>query len=65
MIVAGSDIGRSKIELRARCSVPAFAKATLSGLETIRTIKRGHIYHQQPGVRDEIEFIASLFETAA
>jgi IS6 family transposase len=41
------------------------AKATLSGLETIRTIKRGHIHHEQAGVRGEIEFIASLFETAA
>lgn len=40
------------------------AKATLSGIETIRTIKRGHIHHKQPGVLAEIQFIAWLFETA-
>ncbi|WP_282121158.1 IS6 family transposase [Ruegeria atlantica] len=40
------------------------AKATLSGRETIRTIKRGHIYYKQPGVIAEIQFIARLFETA-
>lgn len=37
------------------------AKATLSGIETIRTIKRGHIYHKQPGVQGEITFIAGIF----
>lgn len=41
------------------------AKATLSGIETIRTIKRGHIYYKQPGVRVEIAFIDSLFNAAA
>nr|WP_245873116.1 hypothetical protein [Albidovulum inexpectatum] len=40
-------------------------KATLSGIETIRTIKRGHVHHRQPGVRGEIAFIADLFEPAA
>lgn len=40
------------------------AKATLSGLETIRTIKRGHIYHKQPGVQGEIQFISQLFNAA-
>ncbi len=40
------------------------AKATLSGLETIRTIKRGHIHHKQPGVQGEIQFISQLFEAA-
>lgn len=40
------------------------AKATLSGIETIRTIKRGHIYSKQSGVRGEIEFIRSLFAAA-
>ncbi|WP_233494864.1 transposase [Ruegeria sp. A3M17] len=38
------------------------AKATLSEIETIRTIKRGHICHKQPGVRREIDFISYLFE---
>jgi len=40
------------------------AKATLSGIETIRTIKRGHIHPKQPGVLAEIQFIARLFEAA-
>ena len=38
------------------------AKATLSGIETVRTIKRGHIHHKEPGVRGEIAFIAGLFD---
>jgi len=38
------------------------AKATLSGIEAIRTIKRGHVHHKQPGVRGEIRFISQLFE---
>lgn len=41
------------------------AKATLSGIETIRSIKRGHIHHRQPGVQGEIRFIAGLFEADA
>ena len=41
------------------------AKATLSGIETIRTIKRGQIHHKNPGVKGEIEFIGGLFENAA
>jgi len=41
------------------------AKATLSGIETLRTIKRGHIHHKQPGVRGEIQFINALFKIAA
>ena len=41
------------------------AKATLAGIETIRTIKRGHVYTKQEGVTGEIEFIDKLFEHAA
>ena len=41
------------------------AKATLSGLETIRTIKRGHIHDKQPGVLGEIAFIDGLFSATA
>lgn len=37
------------------------AKATLSGIETIRTIKHGHIHHKHPGVRGVIQFINQLF----
>jgi IS6 family transposase len=37
------------------------AKATLSGIETIRTIKRGHIHHKQAGVEGQIQFIGRLF----
>jgi len=40
------------------------AKAVLSGTETIRTIKPGHIHHKQSGVAGELLFIALLFETA-
>lgn len=40
------------------------AKATLSGIETIRTIKRGHIHHTQTGVKGEIQFISQLFTVA-
>lgn len=39
------------------------AKATLSGIETIRTIKRGHIRKRLPGICGEIQFISQLFET--
>nr|WP_279512641.1 DDE-type integrase/transposase/recombinase [Fluviibacterium aquatile] len=40
------------------------AKATLSGIETIRKIKRGHAHHKRPSVRGEIRFITQLFEAA-
>ncbi|MEP1614189.1 MAG: IS6 family transposase [Roseobacter sp.] len=40
------------------------AKATLSGIETMRTIKRNHIHHKQPGVQGEIQFICKLFDAA-
>lgn len=40
------------------------AKATLSGLKTTRTIKRGHIHSKDPGVQGEIKFISHLFEPA-
>jgi transposase, IS6 family len=40
------------------------AKATLSGIETIRTIKRGHIHHKHPGVQGEILFVNQLFADA-
>ena len=40
------------------------AKATLSGIETIKTIKRGHIHHKQHGVQGEIQFIHLLFDAA-
>ena len=41
------------------------AKVTLSGIETIRSIKRGHVCHKKPGVKGEIEFVRRLFESAA
>lgn len=40
------------------------AKATLSGIEAIRTIKHGHIHDRQPGVHGEIQFINQLFAAA-
>lgn len=41
------------------------AKTTLSGIETIRTIKPGHVHHKQTGVTREIAFISRVFEVAA
>jgi IS6 family transposase len=41
------------------------AKATLQGMETIRTIKKGHINNKQPGVRGEIVFVNGLFGLTA
>ncbi len=40
------------------------AKTTLSGIETIRTIKRGHIHNKKHGAQGEIAFIHQLFEVA-
>ncbi len=40
------------------------AKATLSGIETIRTIKRDYIHYKEPGVKGEIEFTRQLFGAA-
>jgi transposase, IS6 family len=39
------------------------AKATLSGIDTVRTIKRCHIHNKQAGVTGEIAFINHLFGT--
>jgi len=36
------------------------ARATLQGIETITTIKNGHIQTRQPGVRDEIASVHHL-----
>jgi IS6 family transposase len=41
------------------------AKATLRGIEAIRTIKRGHVNGKEQGVIGEIRFIVSLFGLAA
>ena len=41
------------------------AKATLSGIETIRSIKHGHVHDKKPGIKGELEFIDQLFATAA
>ncbi|WP_339761134.1 IS6 family transposase [uncultured Sulfitobacter sp.] len=41
------------------------AKATLQGMETIRTIKNGHIHNRLPGVQGEITFVQNLFGIAA
>lgn len=50
----------------SRCSGSwGAAKAALSGIETIRTIKRGHIHRKQQGIKGEIEFIRELFEPTA
>nr|WP_251363864.1 transposase [Epibacterium ulvae] len=41
------------------------AKATLQGMETIRTTKSGHIQNRQHGVRGEVAFASQLFGLAA
>ena len=41
------------------------AKATLMGVESIRTIKNGRIENRGAGVRGEIDFVRNLFETTA
>jgi len=41
------------------------AKATLMAIETIRTIKNGHVENRRPGVRGEIDFVRNLFDAAA
>ncbi|MEP1519713.1 DDE-type integrase/transposase/recombinase [Ascidiaceihabitans sp.] len=40
------------------------AKASLQGMETIRTIKNGHIQNRQPGVQGEVAFVRRLFDLA-
>ncbi|WP_299960928.1 IS6 family transposase [uncultured Roseobacter sp.] len=40
------------------------AKATLSGIETIRTIKHGHTYNRKSGISSEIQVISQLFQAA-
>ncbi|CTQ48882.1 hypothetical protein JDO7802_00890 [Jannaschia donghaensis] len=37
------------------------AKATVVAIETIRTIKNGHISNTAPGVRGEADFVRALF----
>lgn len=41
------------------------AKATLKGIEAIRTIKNNHIRNINPGVKGEIEFVNNLFGVEA
>ena len=41
------------------------AKATLRGIEAIRTIKRGQVNDKEPGVIDETRFVKHLFGLAA
>lgn len=59
-----SDHAAMKRLLGYQQSFPSLrsAKTTLSGIETIRTIKYGHIHQKQPGVKGEIQFTGQLFE---
>jgi IS6 family transposase len=41
------------------------AKATLRGIEGVRTIKMGHVRGKSPGVTGEIRFIKGLFGLTA
>lgn len=38
-------------------------KATMSGIETIRTIKRGHIQNKQQGILGKMQFVSQLLVT--
>lgn len=40
------------------------AKATLSDIEAIRTIKRCHVYGRQNGITGEVSFVNKLFGLA-
>ncbi len=40
------------------------AKATLQGIESIRTIKRGHVQNKSAGVAGEVSFLNDLFAIA-
>ncbi len=40
-------------------------KATLNGIEAIRTIERGHIHQKKPGVQSEIASICQLYRLPA
>ncbi len=41
------------------------AKATLKGIEAIRTIKRGHVHGRTDGIVGEVSFVNELFGLAA
>lgn len=41
------------------------AKATLHGIEAVRTIKRGRVNAKQSGVSGEIRFVKELSDIAA
>ena len=41
------------------------AKATILGVETIRTIKSGHVSNKAPSIRGEIDVVRNLFAEAA
>ncbi len=40
-------------------------KATLRGIEAIRTIKHGRVHGKQPGVTGKIRFVQELFGLVA
>ncbi|MGD1884575.1 MAG: DDE-type integrase/transposase/recombinase [Paracoccaceae bacterium] len=41
------------------------AKNTLKGIETHRGIRKGHFADNEPGILNEVAFIANLLEAAA
>lgn len=41
------------------------AKATLLSIEITRTIKNRHVHNPYPGIQGEIDFVKTLFNTAA
>jgi len=59
------EIHRAPFRIRTIGKTGGAAKATLSGIEAIRTIKHGHVHGKEPGVKGEIRFVESLFGLAA
>lgn len=62
-----ADHAALKQLLRPKRSFRKFtaAKNTLKGIETHRAIKKGHLANNEPGILNEIAFVANLFDAAA
>ena len=62
-----SDHATLKRHLRYRQSFRSLSstKATLRGIEVIRTIKNHHVYDMQPGIQGEADVVHEVFGLAA
>lgn len=55
----------AEITTRAPFRTLAGAKAALAGIETFRIIRKGQFENCEPGMVNEIDFVAMLFQDAA